>query len=170
MADAMLTKEQQRMAILGPCFVLGFLVDSEQRHNARKSMQGFSDAAIFNRWMSLAWTLSDSETIALLNDSETDLLNQFNQIYDSIQWQPIASHPFMSDTSETELNRLVPVAKPLLQLLRKRACRANQSSWWTWMKSQVRSIAGTDNPSINPIDRRSRSATSALSESQRDDK
>ena len=120
-ADAMLTIEQQRMAILGPCFVLGFLVDSEQRKNARQSMHGFSDAAIFHRWMSLAWTFREKEAIELLSDAEREQLNQFNHVFDSISWQPIASHPFMSETSATELERLVPVANGLLQLLRKRA-------------------------------------------------
>ena len=116
----MLTPVQQHSAIQGPCFALGFLVDSDNRQNARNQLKGFPDAAIFHRWMSLTWTLVDAEAIGLLTDEEAKLLAEFNTVYDSIPWVPITSHPFISDTSERELDRLRPVASKLLELLRTR--------------------------------------------------
>lgn len=132
----MLTREQQSTLIAGPCFALRFLVDSEDRHHARAQMAGFSDAAIFHRRMSLAWTLQDPEAIALLTSSELRLLAEFNAIYDSIPWIPIETHPFISDTTEDELNRLTPIATELLQSLdnrsRKTKLRLLWLSWWAW--------------------------------------
>ena len=75
--NTMLTQEQKCAAIAGPCFELRFLVDSENRHHARAQMPGFSDAAIFHRWMSLAWTLRDPEAIAILTSKELRLLAEF---------------------------------------------------------------------------------------------
>ncbi len=117
----MLSREQQSTLIAGPCFALRFLVDAENRPHARAQMVGFSDAAIFHRRMSLTWTLQDTEAIALLTPNELRLLAEFNSIYDSIPWIPIETHPFISDTSEDELNKLTPVATKLLQSLDNRS-------------------------------------------------
>ena len=139
----MLTKEQQDLAIQGTCIVLGFLADSEHRQNARNSMPGFSDAAIFHHLTSLFWTLRETETIAFLNAEEIDLLKQFNLIYYSYLWVPRASSQFKSDASESELNRITPIAKDLLKLLRMRTCKTSPYSWWSWMMSLSRSIMRT---------------------------
>jgi hypothetical protein len=102
-------------------------------------MAGFSDAAIFHRWMSLAWTLREPEAIALLTSNELRLLSQFNVVYESMPWEPIETHPFISDTSEDELNKLIPIATELLQSLenrgRKTIVRRLFSSWWTGLSS-----------------------------------
>jgi hypothetical protein len=61
-----LTSAQKHIALLGPCFPLRFLVRPECRTAPRDQMKGFSDSAIFHRWMDLFWTLSDPEAVALL--------------------------------------------------------------------------------------------------------
>lgn len=96
----------------------------------------FSDAAIFHRRMSLAWTLQDPEAIALLTPNELRLLAEFNAIYDSIPWIPIETHPFISDTSEDELNRLTPIATELLKSLENRGRESNlRRLWFSWWSS-----------------------------------
>lgn len=124
LANSMLTQEQKSAAIAGPCFALRFLVDSKNRHTARAQMAGFSDAAIFHRWLNLTWTLREPDAIALLTPNELNLLAQFNIIYESIPWVPIETHPFISDTSEDQLNRLTPIASELLQSLENRTRRS----------------------------------------------
>jgi len=116
----MLTQDQKSAAIAGPCVALRFLVDSANRNHARAQMAGFSDAAIFHRWMSLFWTLREPDAIALLTSHELRLLAEFNAIYESIPWAPIETHPFVSDTSEVELSKLTPIATELLQSLENR--------------------------------------------------
>jgi hypothetical protein len=137
----MLTQEQKSAAIAGPCFALRFLVDSKNRHNARAQMVGFSDAAIFHRWMNLTWTLREPHAIALLTSNELRLLTQFNAIYESIPWVPIETHPFISDTSEGELNKLTPIATELLQSLKSRTLKTGTlrmlSSWWTGLRGPL---------------------------------
>ncbi len=113
----MLSEEQKCVAIAGACFVLRFLVDPENRQNAQVQMLGYSDAAIFHRWMSLVWTLHEPEARALLTPSQLTLLEEFNAVYESIRWVPVDSHPIMSDTSEGQLNRLAPIATELLKSL-----------------------------------------------------
>ena len=153
----MLTQEQQSAAIAGPCFALRFLVESENRQNARAQMLGFSDAAIFHRWMSLTWTLREPESIALLTRNELKLLEEFNAIYKSIPWVPIDTHPFISDTSEGELNRLTPVAAELLKSLESRSHKTQTRRWWSsmWAWLHHRPM-----PTNNPMDRSGGSAAS----------
>ncbi len=154
----MLTQHQKSAAIAGPCFALRFLVDSENRHHARAQMAGFSDAAIFHRWMNLTWTLREPDAIALLTSYELRLLAQFNLIYESLPWVPMETHPFISDTSQHELNKLTPIATELLRSLENRTRRTGMlptlSSWWRGL----RSIATRTIPTNNPMDRSGGSA------------
>ncbi|XZE20833.1 hypothetical protein SH449x_000721 [Pirellulaceae bacterium SH449] len=113
----MLTQEQKSTAMAGACFALRFLAEPENRENARVQMAGFSDAAIFHRWMTLSWTLREPEAIAFLDSHQLSLLEEFNTVFDSIPWVPIETSPFISDTSDAELRRLVPVAVALLRSL-----------------------------------------------------
>lgn len=156
----MLTREQKSAAIEGPCFALGFLVDSKNRLRPRAQMAGFSDAAIFHRWMSLTWTLREPEAIALLTSNELRLLSQFNVVYESMPWEPIETHPFISDTSEDELNKLLPLATELLQSLENRGrmtiMRRLFSSLWTGLSF----IANRTIPTHSPMDRSGGAATS----------
>src|SRR5262245_6533759 len=46
-------------ALLGPCIPLRFLVRPECRTVSRQQMEGFSDSAIFHRWMDLFWTFRE---------------------------------------------------------------------------------------------------------------
>ena len=119
----MLTPEQQSSAIAGPCSALAFLIEIENRHVARNQMKGISDPAIFHRWMTLGWTFGEAEAIALLTPEERTLLDDFNAVYESIPWVPMDTHPFICDTTENELNRLIPVGTKLLQSLRLRSQR-----------------------------------------------
>ena len=156
----MLTQEQKSAAIAGPCFALRFLVDTKNRHHARAQMAGFSDAAIFHRRMSIAWTLREPEAIALLTTNELRLLDEFNRIYESIPWVPIETHPFINDSSETELDKLTPIASQLLESLENRLHKTSMrplwSSWWTWL----RSISTRTMPTNNPMNRSGGSAAS----------
>ena len=115
-------------------------------------MAGFTDAAIFYRWMSLSWTLREPDAIALLTSNELRLLAEFNAIYDSIPWVPIETHPFISDTSEDELNKLTTIATELLKSLENRTRNSNvRRLWssWTWLRSS----AARTMPTNNPMDR-----------------
>ncbi len=116
----MLTQEQRATALAAPCVALAFLCEPENRQKARNQMQGFSDPAIFHRWMSLFWTFGEAEALALLTLEEQELVSQFTTVYHSIEWTPLADHPFISDTTDDSLNRLVPVATKLLNSLRSR--------------------------------------------------
>ena len=83
-------------------------------------MSGFSDAAIFHRWMSLSWTLGDPEAVAILTPNEKQEVDEFYGNFLALPWNPIESHPFISDVSEFELSKLVPTATTLLQSLENR--------------------------------------------------
>lgn len=150
----MLTQAQKAAAIAGSCFALRFLVDSENRHHARSQMAGFSDAAIFHRWMSLAWTLREPKAITLLTSHELRLLAKFNEIYETIAWVPLATHPFVSDASEKELHRLRPVASQSLQSLENRSHKTSIRrlwlSWWRWLRSNANRAMRTNRP-MDPI-------------------
>jgi hypothetical protein len=149
----MLTQEQKSAAIAGPCFALRFLVDSKNRHYARAQMVGFSDAAIFHRWMSLTWTLREPDAIALLTPNELRLLAQFNVIYESILWVPIETHPFISDTSEDELTKLTPIATELLQSRENSTRRISMLRLFSSCLTGLRSGVTPTMPTNNPMDR-----------------
>ncbi len=115
-----LNSYQREIAILGPCFALRFLVRPDERANARSQMEGFSDGAIFHRWMGLTWTLDEPEAVAILSDDERSALDGFNEVFRSLPWKPIETHPFVCEVPEEELTKLVPSARILLQLLENR--------------------------------------------------
>lgn len=115
----MLPEERQQTVIKAACFTLQLLVDPARRQSARNQMPGFSDAAIFHRWMGLFWALNDPAAIELLNAEEKQWLEIFNGVYHSIPWVPVPTDPYVSDTSDQELKRLVPVATQFLRLLRQ---------------------------------------------------
>jgi hypothetical protein len=83
-------------------------------------MKGFSDSAIFHRWMDTLFTLREPEAVALLTPEEKDYLTEFNAVFESLPWRPIESHPHISEVADEELAKLVPSAKRLLQSLEKR--------------------------------------------------
>ncbi len=83
-------------------------------------MSGFSDAAIFYRWMSLSWSLADPEAVAILKPLEKQEVDEFYGNFLALPWNPVESHPFISDVSEFELSKLVPTATILLQSLENR--------------------------------------------------
>src|SRR4051812_13165142 len=112
--------DRAEMALSGPCFPLRFLVREESRAVPRERMAGFSDSAIFHRWMDLFWTMDDPEAAALLTPDEIQEVAEFTRTYKSLPWRPIATHPHISDVSESALQKLLPSATRLLSLLEGR--------------------------------------------------
>ena len=125
-----LTSEQKHGALLGPCFPLRFLVRPESRTAPRQQMEGFSDAAIFHRWMDLFWTFREPEAVALLTPEESGYLAEFNAAFESLPWRPIESHPHISEVPDADLARLLPSAIPLLKSLERRTRPPVLQRWW----------------------------------------
>lgn len=117
-----LKRDQIVTAFHGACFALRFLLDEECHENARKQMAGFSDAAIFHRWMDLAWTLDQPDVLVALAPEERMKVIAFKDAFDALPWRPIDTHPFISDLANEsdELGRLLPAADELLELLQTR--------------------------------------------------
>ena len=83
-------------------------------------MKGFSDAAIFHRWMGLTWTFDEPEAAEILSDDERSAHQEFNDLFHSLPWVPIETHPSICEISDEELMTLGPSASKLLQLLEER--------------------------------------------------
>ncbi len=117
-----LTPSQLATAFKAACFPLQFLLSEECRENPRKQMAGLSDAAIFHRWMSLFWGLDGPEVLAVLAPEERTTVMTFKALFDALPWNPIDTHPFISDLPKKgeELADLLPAAKALHQLLERR--------------------------------------------------
>jgi len=133
-----LTTEQQQMALAGPCFALRFLVRPESRSAPREQMKGFSDSAIFHRWMDLCWTFNEPETRALLNAEERKCFDEFTAILEWLPWKPIESHPHISDVSDSDLKKLLPSGTRLLACLERRTRPSAQRPWWRKLVSFLR--------------------------------
>lgn len=121
-----LTPEQRDTALRGACFALRFLLDKECQENARKQMVGFSDAAIFHRWMGLTWALDEPDVLAAMSPEERAKARAFKAAFDALPWIPIDTHPFISDLPDEagELTRLIPAASELLESLQISISRA----------------------------------------------
>src|SRR5260221_8589784 len=115
-----LSSEQKCGTFAGACFPLEFLVCPDTRTTSRQQMEGFSDSAIFHRFMNLTWTLREPEAIALLSPEEKGLLAEFNAVFDSLPWQPVEGHPHISEVVDQELSKLLPSATLLLKSLERR--------------------------------------------------
>jgi hypothetical protein len=133
MQDIVLTSEQKRLTLLGPCFPLRFLVRVESRSNTRENMKGFSDSAIFHRYMDLFWTFHEPEAIDLLTSEEMGHLTEFTAAFAALPWRPIASHPEFSKLADDDLSTLLPSGTRLLKLLEKRIRPPIIKRWWRWM-------------------------------------
>jgi hypothetical protein len=116
----MLTSDQKQTALVAPCTPLGFLLRAENRTVPREQMAGFSDPAIFHRWMDLLWTLHDPEVVALLNSEEKGYLGEFHAVFESLPWRPLPGYPHISEVNDDELARLLPSAARLLESLERR--------------------------------------------------
>jgi len=115
-----LTTDQKHAALAGPCIALRFLVRPETRTAARAHIIGFSDSAIFHRWMDLFWTFREPEVVALLTSEEKEYLREFNVAFESLPWRAIESHPHISEVADVELSKLMPSATRLLESLERR--------------------------------------------------
>jgi hypothetical protein len=118
--------ERERNTLLGPCFALRVLVRPECRTGPRQQMQGFSDVAIFHRWMGLFWTLREPEAVALLTAEEMDALREFTAAFESLPWRPIEAHPHISDVVDGDLSGLLSSATRLLESLERRTRRPGE--------------------------------------------
>ena len=137
--NMMLTSEQKRGALLGPCFPLRFLVRIESRSNTRENMKGFSDSAIFHRWMDLFWTLREPDAKALLTPEEIGYLTEFAAAFEALPWRPIESHPHISALADNDLSTLfLPSATRLLESLEKRTRPPIIKRWWRQVMSMLR--------------------------------
>jgi hypothetical protein len=128
--NMMLISDQKPAALLGPCVPLRFLVRPESRTVPRQQMEGFSDSAIFHRWMDLFWTLGEPEAVALLTREEKGYLSEFNAVFASLAWRPIESHPHISEVAADDLSKLVPSATRLLHSLETRTRPSVLQRWW----------------------------------------
>ncbi len=120
-----------------------FLVHPESRAVTRQQMEGFSDSAVFHRWMDLVWTLKEPEVIALLTPVEKEYLAEFNAVSESLCWLPIKSHPHISEVADEDLSKLVPSATRLLESLESRTRPPALHSWWRKAMSFCR-LTGRD--------------------------
>ncbi len=93
-------------------------------------MVGFSDSAIFHRWMDLLWTLREPEVVALLSPEEKRYLAEFNAAFESLSWRPIESHPHISEVADEDLSKLFPSATRLLESLERRTEPHVRKRWW----------------------------------------
>jgi hypothetical protein len=125
----MLTADQKQTALVAPCMPLGFLLRAENRTMPREQMAGFSDSAIFHRWMDLLWTLREPEVVALLNPEEKRYLAEFHAVFESLPWQPLPGHPHISEVADEELARLLPSAARLLESLERRTSPSGLQRW-----------------------------------------
>ena len=117
----MLTSETQKAAILAPCLPLRFLVVPERRAEKPKGMESFSTSACFHRLHDLFWTFRDAEAAALLSAEERSALAEFNQVFDSLPWRVIDSHPHISELPGDDLSPLLPAGERLLRMLEARS-------------------------------------------------
>jgi hypothetical protein len=93
-------------------------------------MVGFSDSAIFHRWMDLFWTFREPEAVALLTPEEKGYLSEFNAVFESLAWRPIESHPHISEVAADELSKLLPSATRLLHSLERWTRPSMLQRWW----------------------------------------
>lgn len=121
----------EKTAVVTACEVLRFLVRPGTRDVQRRQMRGFSDPAIFYRWMELMWCFREPEALAFLTTEQAKDVKEFNAIFASVPWQPIVDHSHMSDVAESELAALLPSAERLLRSLES-ASRTKR--WWLFWR------------------------------------
>ena len=54
----------------------------------------------FHRRMDLLFTLREPEAVAMLTPEEKECLKDFNAVFESLPWQPIESHPHISEVPD----------------------------------------------------------------------
>ncbi len=79
----MLSEEQKCVAIAGACFVLRFLVDPENRQNARVQMLGYSDAVYSPSLDEPGLDSARTGGQGSPDTSQLTLLEEFNAVYES---------------------------------------------------------------------------------------
>jgi hypothetical protein len=109
--------------MIGPCIPLRFLVDPQYRAKKPGGMERFSESACFYRLHDLFWTVRQPGAIALLSTDSRAALDEFNQVFESLPWQVIESHPHISELPSDDLLPLVAVGKTLYKALQAEAAR-----------------------------------------------
>lgn len=80
--------------------------------------------------MDLFWTLREPEATALLTPEEKKYLAEFNEVYQSLPWRPLDSHPHICELADDHLSRLLPSATRLLESLERRTRIPALQRWW----------------------------------------
>jgi hypothetical protein len=114
--------------IKAPILPLTFLLSEERRVQQRSRMPGISDSAIFHRLWHLFGIISVTENRKLLDREEEEALAKFLSVYGSLPWEPLQSHPHISELESDDLSPLLPVARDLISVLERRT----KKRWWQW--------------------------------------
>jgi hypothetical protein len=114
--------------VSGPILPLKFLLSEKRRAQQRKRMPGFRDSAMFHRLWDLFGIISKTENRKFLTPEEERALAEFLSVYDSLPWQPLQSHPHISELQSDDLSPLLPSARRLLSVIEKRT----KKRWWQW--------------------------------------
>jgi hypothetical protein len=108
--------EKRRVSLSVPCLVLQFLL-SPQPRKKQPGMEEFSESANLHRLHSLLWTFQDNYAANLLSECDRSVLKAFEQAFASLPWQPIESHPHISELAGDDLSPLIEPGKRLLSVL-----------------------------------------------------
>jgi hypothetical protein len=135
--QAMLTPEEQKMALLAPCLPLAFLVRPERRAQKPTGMEGFSESACFHRLHDLFWTLREAPVFALLSDEERTVLAEFTRVFEMLPWRVVPDHSHISELPGDDLSPLLPSGERLLQMLE---ARTEDSRHFAWLRKLFRAF------------------------------
>jgi hypothetical protein len=84
-------------------------------------MVGFSDSAIFYRLWDLMGGVRDPLVASHLTEGEKEALAEFMTVFDSLAWEPVSSHPHVSEIPGDDLSPLLPAGRRLHDLVRRRS-------------------------------------------------
>src|SRR5262245_30927464 len=122
--------ERERRTLMGPAFAVAFLVGPKPRQK-QTGMEDFSDSAIFHRLHSTLWTFTDPSAVNLLGANDRQTLHDFERIFAALPWQPMESHPHISQLANDDLTPLVEPGRKLLAVLNARI-KPQQKKSWLW--------------------------------------
>ncbi|MGC4071725.1 MAG: hypothetical protein QM760_04280 [Nibricoccus sp.] len=112
--------------VRGAILALDFLLKADRREQHRKRMPDFSDSAIFHRLWDLFGVIRVPQSQAQLSEEEQHALRDFCSAFESLPWQPLVSHPHVSELEPDDLSQLIPAASQLSSLLKRRV----KKPWW----------------------------------------
>ena len=125
----MLTPDQQDAAFRAPLLPLGFLVRPKHRAKKPTGMEAFSESACFHRLHSLCFFPLRDYAAALLSDDERAAVEEFTQVFESLPWRVIESHPHICELPGDDLSPLLPSGERLLRMLEARSTSSGPLRW-----------------------------------------